>query len=214
MNSLSLKKKLAIGFGTLLLILIIMAIVSYNALHQLDVLSDQVEDRSQKVEMSTRIQAAAMMESAGIRGFLLLNQEAPLQRLEQGKHEYKEAADAIQGKLRTEEGKSLFGAIERIHEQYVGLLDQEVSLQRAQNTKGALDILTNQSAPLSRELEKAIETFISHEHQAKKQIMDEQSATESKAETLVLTLAVIGVLTGIGVALLIVRSITSARGRR
>jgi len=87
MNSLSLKKKLAIGFGTLLLILIIMAIVSYNALHQLDVLSDQVEDRSQKVEMSTRIQAAAMMESAGIRGFLLLNQEAPLQRLEQGKHE-------------------------------------------------------------------------------------------------------------------------------
>jgi len=132
--------------------------------------------------------------------------------LEQGKHEYKEAADAIQGKLRTEEGKSLFGAIERIHEQYVGLLDQEVSLQRAQNTKGALEILTNQSAPLSRELEKAIETFISHEHQAKKQIMDEQSATESKAETLVLTLAVIGVLTGIGVALLIVRSITSAIG--
>ena len=38
MNSLSLKKKLAIGFGTLLLILIAMAIVSYNALHQLDVL--------------------------------------------------------------------------------------------------------------------------------------------------------------------------------
>src|SRR6266568_3221075 len=212
MNSLSLKKKLAIRFGTLLLILSAMAIVSYNALHQLDVLSDQVEDRSQKVEMSTKIQSAAMMESAGIRGFLLLNQEAPLERLEQGKHEYKEAADAIQGKLRTEEGKSLFGAIERIHEQYVGLLDQEVSLQRAQNTRGALEILTNQSAPLSRELEKAIETFISHENQAKKQIKDEQSATESKTETLVLTLAVIGVLIGIGVALLIVRSITSAIG--
>ena len=69
MNSLSLKKKLAIGFGTLLLILIIIAIVSYNALHQLDVLSDQVEDRSQRVEMSTKIQAAAMMESAEIRVF-------------------------------------------------------------------------------------------------------------------------------------------------
>src|SRR5437762_2347597 len=103
MDRLSLKKKLAIGFGTLPLILVVMASLAYRAFSQLDVLSDQVDDRAHKVELTRTIEAASMKESAGIRGYLLLNQESLLDRLEEGKREYKESADGIREKLRTEE---------------------------------------------------------------------------------------------------------------
>src|SRR5262245_3932657 len=88
MDSVKLKTKLGLGFGTLLLVLAVMVLVSYRAFVQLDALTDQVEDRSRKLELARAIDASVMKESSGIRGFLLLNQEPMLDRVEDGKREY------------------------------------------------------------------------------------------------------------------------------
>jgi len=42
-----------------------------------------------------------MKVSSGIRGFLVLGQGSMLDRVEEGKREYKESADGIREKLRT-----------------------------------------------------------------------------------------------------------------
>src|SRR5215467_6942300 len=205
-----LRTKLGIGFGALLLVLALTAFVSYQTFIQLDALTNQVEDRSHKLELARSIEAAVMKESSGIRGFLILGQESMLDRVEEGKREYKESADAIREKLRTDDGKRLFDEIDRLHENYRSYLDQEVSLKRAGKHKEALDVLRNEGAAVSRELPKAIDQFVKSEQAFKKQVLSEQDVTESRAQKLVLFLAITGVIVGIGVAVLTARSITAA----
>jgi methyl-accepting chemotaxis protein len=210
MDRVKLKAKLGIGFGALLLVLAVTVFVSYRAFIQLDALTNQVEDRSRKLELARAIEASVMKESSGIRGFLLLNQESMLDRVEQGKREYKESADAIRQKLRTEDGKRLFDEIDRLHESYSSYVGQEISAQRVGKHKEALDILTNQTGPVSRDLSKAIEQFVKNEQSFKKQAVEEQNVTEARARNAILLLAVAGVVAGVLVAALTARSITSA----
>src|SRR5215470_5069294 len=99
MDRVKLKTKLAIGFGSLLLVLAVTTVISYRAFVQLDALTDQVEDRSHKLELARAIEASEMKESSGIRGFLLVNQEPMLDRFVDARREYKDAADAIRPKL-------------------------------------------------------------------------------------------------------------------
>lgn len=210
MNRVKLKTKLAIGFGSLLLVLTVTTGFSYRTFVELDVLTDQVEDRSHKLELARTIEAAVFRESSGIRGFLLLNQESMLDRVEEGKHEYKDSADAIRQKLRTEDGKRLFDEIDRLHESYGGYLAQEISLQRAGKHKEATEVLTKQIVPVAADLSKAIDQFVKNEQTFKTQVLAEQNATESWAEALVLLLAMTGVIAGVVVAMLTARSITTA----
>ncbi len=141
MEKLSLKTKLAIVFGTLLLTLIMTAGLSYYFLSTLDALSSKVVDRAEKAELARAIEGAVMKEGYGTRGFLLLNQESMLQRVEEGRREYKEAADTVRSTLVTPQGKQLFGDIEQLHAQYMPLVDQIISLQRENKTKEALQVL-------------------------------------------------------------------------
>ena len=210
MDRVPLKAKLAIGFGALLLILCVTAVLTARRFRELNSFSTKVDERSQKVEAARALEAAAMKESSGIRGFLLFNRESMLDRLAEGRQEYKQASDAIREKIQTEEGNRLFGEIERLHRNYDDYLDREVAAQRAGRTKEARDLLANVSSPLSLELEKAIEQLVVHEQKAKQQVLDDQAATESRAESLVLALPAVGVLAGLLVATIISRSINSA----
>jgi CHASE3 domain sensor protein len=179
MEKLSLKTKLAVGFGTLLLTLAMTAGVSYYFLSTLDALSGRVVDRSEKAELARVVEAAVLKEGYGTRGFLLLNQESMLQRVEEGRREYKEAADTVCSRLVTQEGKQLFGDIEQLHAQYMPLVDQIISLQRANKTKEALQVLSTQAAPISTQLSRAADTFVDHENDKKKQIIAEQETQPS-----------------------------------
>jgi methyl-accepting chemotaxis protein len=212
MDKVPLKAKLAIGFGALLLIFGVSALLTARGFRDLNTFSTKVDEGSQKLELARAIEAAAMKESSGIRGFLLFDQESMLDRLEEGKQEYRQSADGIREKLQTEEGKRSFAEIERLHKSYVEYLDQEVALQRAGRAKEARKMLATRSTPVSVELGKATDQFVAHEQKAKQQVLDEQSATEFRAERLVLALPAIAILAGLLVATIISRSIHSAVG--
>jgi len=207
MDKVPLKAKLAIGFGALLLIFGVSALLTARGFRDLNTFSTKVDEGSQKLELARAIEAAAMKESSGIRGFLLFDQESMLDRLEEGKQEYRQSADGIREKLQTEEGKRSFAEIERLHKSYVEYLDQEVALQRAGRAKEARKMLATRSTPVSVELGKATDQFVAHEQKAK-----QQSATEFRAERLVLALPAIAILAGLLVATIISRSIHSAVG--
>jgi CHASE3 domain sensor protein len=88
MGKLSLRRKLATGLGALSLILLAIAIAAYRAVDQLGTLSNQSRRSRLEGRNGTNSSDAAMMkESSGSRGFLLLNQEATLQRVEDGKRQ-------------------------------------------------------------------------------------------------------------------------------
>ncbi len=210
MNKLSLKMKLAVGFGTLLLIVIAMGIMSYRTVNQLSTLSDQVEDRSHKVALAKNIDLAVMRESSGARGFLLLKKEDTLGRYEQGKKEYQESKDVLSRIVTSDSGKKALAEVEVAYEALVALSDKEIEFTRAGKTQEALDIVTGPAGQASKDLAKSVDEYIAHEEGAKKEIIAEQTSTEAQGRTVVLSLAVVGIFVGLGVAMLIVRSITGS----
>ena len=213
MNKLSLKMKLGVGFGTLLVILVAMGVIAYRSVDRLATLSEGLEDKSRKVVLAKDINLAVMKESSGTRGFLLLNKENTLERYEQGKREYKESRDELKRIVVSEAGKKALAEVERTYEAFLILAEQEISFHREGKTKEALEIISGPAAAANEELKKAIEEYIAHEEDSKKKGIEEQNSTESEARTTVLSLAVIGLLVGFGVAVMIVRSITRSIAR-
>jgi methyl-accepting chemotaxis protein len=209
MNKLSLKMKLGVGFGAVLLILAVMGFVAYRTVDKLDLLSNEVEERTHKVALAATINLAVMKESSGARGFLLLSQEDTLQRFEAGKREYKESVDALAGITRSEEGKKILAELERTYDAFLAPTEKYIELHRAGKTKEALDVV-GQAAAANKELVKAVDVFVAHEEKATKELVAEQNATENGARTMILSLAVVGILVGLGITVLIVRSITGS----
>ena len=209
MNKLSLKMKLGVGFGTVLLILAILGLMAYRTVDKLVALSVQVEEKSHKVLLANAISQAVTKESSGVRGFLLTNQEDALQPFEQGQREYKEIGEELSTTVTEEEGKKILGEVVRAYGTYIAIAEKEIELHRAGKTKEALDMV-NQGVAASKEVDKSLDEALAFEGRLKKEILDEQKATESTARTSVLILAAVGILIGLGVALLIVRSITGS----
>jgi methyl-accepting chemotaxis protein len=208
MKNLSLKMKLGVGFGVLLLILSVTGVYSYHAVNSLDGQADQVAERTKKTALGGTVELAVMKESSGVRGYMLTKNEDVLKRYEEGKREYKESAEALALVVKSEEGKKLLAEVQRSYDEYLVIADRSISLSRAGKTKEALDVVANQAGPASQRLAKAVDDFVAHEKQAQKEVEDEQDATVARVKTTVLSLPIIGVVIGLVVAVLITRSIT------
>ena len=88
MNKLSLKMKLGLGFGSLLIILLAMGLMAYSSVGRLADISHRVDLVMTKKDLSSQIEAAIEKQSTGIRGFLLAGKEDLLKQDEDGKREF------------------------------------------------------------------------------------------------------------------------------
>jgi methyl-accepting chemotaxis protein len=210
-NKLSLKAKLGVGFGTVLFILAMMGIIAYYTVEKLTTLSREVEDRSHKVELAKSIELAVMKESSGARGFIVLNEEDILQRYEQGKSGYTKSVGELATMVTTEAEKKALAEVGRTYDVIAAVFEKEIALRRSGETKDAMDMMSA-GAAANKDVAKAVEDFIAIQEKGKKEALAEQNATDSEARAIVLSLAVVGLLAGFGVAILIARSITGSLG--
>ena len=130
MNKLSLKMKLVVGFGVLLLQMMILGIWGYHSSEAAEKLSDEVDNAAQKEELSLLMQASIEMQSNAARGFLLTGREDMLSRDEEGKASFKQNYDELDGLVKLPEGRKLDSAIQEVYAQYRPFLDKQIELRR------------------------------------------------------------------------------------
>lgn len=214
MNKLSLKMKLGLGFGALLVILVVVAFVSYRATVAEEELSHEVEKQVQKKELSMLADRAVEMQLAGLRGFLLTGKEERLKNFEDGKALFKESSDTLGALLQTEEGKRAFAQAQQAYGEYMPYMEQAIQSRRADETKRAVDLIFSSKVSAKREeLRKNMEVIVERTDKLKKTALDQQNASEAGSKILTLSLACAGVIIGLFVAILIVRSITGGISR-
>ncbi len=214
MNKLSLKMKLGAGFGALLLIVVSLGVIGYRAAVTEDELSDEVEKQVEKKENVILTDKSMGTQLIGLRGFLLTGKEDNLKLLEEGRTRYQENTDQLEKALQTEAGKKVFADFRHTYVEYAAIMDQAVQLRRADKTKEAVDLIFNpQTAELRERLNQASIELTGMIEKLKKTAGDEQSANESKTETMMLSLAIAGIAIGLVVAFVVTRSITGAIAR-
>jgi methyl-accepting chemotaxis protein len=210
MSRMSLKMKLGVGFGTLLVILALMGVVGFRAVSQLVEASDEVDALMAKKDMASVVEASIEKQTTGVRGFLLLGREDMLKHDEEGKQEYAENMAELGKVLVTEEGKRLHREIADGYGKFRPFCDKEIELRRAGKTKEATQMLLNPEVAEARnEVRKSVAEFLAFQKKLKDEVVKKQAATEASAREMLIGLAIGGVVIGLVIAMFIAQSITS-----
>jgi methyl-accepting chemotaxis protein len=214
MNKLTLKMKLGVGFGTLLLILIALGALGYTSTGQLANISSQVDQIMAKKDMASQIEAGIEKQTTAVRGFLLAPKDNLLLHDQEGKQQYAENMEKLGQLLNHEEAKQIFVGIRSDYAQFRANCDREIQLQHGHKTKAALAVVFSPStAEVRSRLRVGIAKMAAFQDKLKVDVLKEQSAIESRVRWLVVALGIAGVVIGLGVATLITRSITGTMNR-
>jgi methyl-accepting chemotaxis protein len=214
MNKLSLRMKLGLSSGNLLVFLAAMGYLAYNSVGQLAEITARADGVMVKTYLTSQIVAATEKQTAGIRGFLLAGKADFLKDDEQGKQQFAESMDKLTKLLTLEESKKLQADIRQHYATFRIGSDREIELRRANKLKQAEALMFNPQMNQARiQMRSALFDMAAVEDQARKQIVKEQTAMESHVRFMVVIIAFAGMLIGMGIAQLIARSVSRAIAR-
>src|SRR5258708_6058061 len=130
MNKLSLRMKLGLGSGNLLLFLAAMGYLAYNSVGQIAEIAARADQVMVKANLASQIDAAMEKQTSGIRGFLLLGKEDLLKPDNDGKQQFAESMDQLSKLLVLEESRKLQTDIRQSYSAFRASSDREIALNR------------------------------------------------------------------------------------
>src|SRR5690348_13900031 len=207
-KKLSLKVKLAGGFGALLVALALMGFAGYSAIEKLSVFTDEMSKQMQKKQYALDVDGGVELQTSSTRGYLLSGKDDVLKRRDEGIAEFDTAFPKLQALLQTEAGKAVASRIESDSKELRQLQQHAIDLRRAGNQKAAAESLFTEDAIRVRaDLEKSVEDLKGLIEKLQEKALKEHEDTEAATVRYLLTLLGAGVLVGVVVSVLIVRSI-------
>jgi methyl-accepting chemotaxis protein len=207
----TLRTKLALGFGALVLALAATSVVSYYSLDQISYTTEKVDAAVQKKELVMQMQLAVERQKTGIRDLLLLRGEKNSQDLDEGRRAFRNAADKFSPLLETEQGKKLFRDLVQTSTQYQSAVDRVAELAAAGKTKEAVALAYGADLRQLRESVAAgITAFLQREDNRKKEAQDAQQTIQTRSRWTVLLLAAAGLVIGSTIAILVPRSLSQS----
>ena len=150
MNKISLKMKLALGFGSLLVILAMVAGTGYYATSRMEEANATAVFNLKKANLSQSMESGIEKETTGVRGFMLGGKEDLLKHDEEGQKQFKDSADQVEKMLVTEKGKKYFADISAEHREFRAFCDKEIELRRAGKTAEAIALVFSPEVAESR----------------------------------------------------------------
>ena len=127
----SLKAKLAAGFGTLLVILVGMGVISYTSTQKLSDLSAFADKKATGRFLGESIDSLINNQKAEYRLFLLTNRETEMTGYVENNRILAEDFDKLEATLTSEKGKELFAHLRQVLGDYHGIVDRVVELHRS-----------------------------------------------------------------------------------
>jgi methyl-accepting chemotaxis protein len=214
MKKLSLKMKLGVGFGTLLIITAAIGIISYNSMQRLAELAGWVDYRAQERFLTISIDSLINNQKSEYRNYLLSDNQEEMTRYAENSQKLEEDFNQLEAMLTTQEGKETVSRYRQLLGEYHVMVDRVVELHRAGKQKEALAVTSEpRSESMRAELGKTAVSFLEQVKKLKEAANAEEAATGKRTTLLVSILAILGIIVGLSVAVVIVRSITGSVGR-
>jgi methyl-accepting chemotaxis protein len=214
MKSLGLKAKLAMGFGTLLAMLILTASVGYYSTGRVIAAAEDVTVSLKRKEVATAIELGVRKQIRSASDYVINGDEASLQQYGQDKQEVARQLNDLSKMLSTEKGKALLEKIRQSTDRMSAITDQEIALKHQSRAYEANDLA---SGPKTQENIKSVVADCAEleawEDQLAKNELNVERQTEHQANRITLALVACGLFVGIVIAVLIGRSITRSLTR-
>ena len=205
---LALNLKIAIGFGSLLLISAVLGGVGYRASVNNQSLSRKVLTNTQKKDLTRAVQLSLEHQRVGIRDLLM--DRDPWQFLA-GRKEYAESMTKLKPLLNSETSKQRYALIEAAYATYSARYDKVISLHQAGQRKQALDLFTEHAALLTyKDLEHKTNDLAGWYEDHTREADDNQTQADAQTRRLMMILVPTALVLGALIAVVIARSIIDA----
>ncbi len=210
MRTLSLRMKLGVGFGTLLLILVVVGVVSYASLQKAVELSATAGDKDRAVIVLRTIEARINDQKAEVSGFLLDDsRQEEMDRYANNARILAANLSQLELLILTDKGKQMLAQIREGSEGYGRAMAHVIELQRSGKPKEAVQLLYQpQTVALRDQTAKAVAALVERGEQLAASTRQDQKAAESRAVTLLLAFVIAGLIVGFAMTLYIARNIT------
>ncbi len=208
MKKLSLKAKLWINCGALLLILLLVGGMALKTAINTQTLAATVKFNAHKQNLTAEIQLAIEKEKVGGRDALLHDDN---KYLTAARAEFQQKMDELQPLLTSPTSHQLFAAIREQNAKYNRLVDQEIQKHQAGDQPGALEIFNGEEAKQVRaDLKKSTDDLIAWYGNLADEASNAQIAGNKSAVSVIPIETCVGFVIGIGIAILVIRSLVAS----
>jgi len=216
-RNLKVSSRLALGFGVVSLLLAAVVVLGIRSLASVsDNVDEMVKDKYPKVVLSYDLIGDTHETAIAMRNMVISDSTETTRReqarIESARGEIQAGLDQLKQRIRSDQGKQLFGAIIEQRQKYQVAQDQFIRLISEGKRDEARDVLLSQAEPLQVGYLKAIEKLIGYQNtlmeNSGKDATDEYVSVRNE----LLVLGVLAVLLGIGMAFWITLSLTRTLG--
>jgi len=210
MQNMSLKGKLALGFGILLAFLCAMGGLSYHAIERLSVLTDNLTKQLLKGQIADNVDSDLELQTTGARGYLLSGNPKVLERRSLGITKFDSDTQKLAGMLQTERGKFLMAQLQTSAAELRQVQGHAIELRQAGKEKEAVEwIFTEHNSQIREQTEKTIDDLKEQIQQLQDAAYKEHAATETFTFRFTVILAIAAIVLGLAAAYFVTRSTTA-----
>src|SRR5260370_16738818 len=159
MKAMGLRAKLAMGFGTLLAMLILTGLVGYHSTGKVIAAAEDVTFSLKRKEVATAIELGVRKQIQSASGYVFNGDQASLSQYGQDKQDVAQRLSELSKMLSTEKDKSLFSKIQQSTDRMTVITEQEISFSRENRSYEANDLA---SGPKTQQIMTAIAPDSSH----------------------------------------------------
>lgn len=203
------KRKLLVSFsGVLALLAIITGITFFQFSSVDDSYSSVIEDRVEKIVLSTKMVDAIRTEQISLRGYLVNDTDKYLSAFQESKNTFKQATDKYSKLSLDSEAKDILDELNGYAAEYETLAGKLIALKDQDDEKAYIDLMNKQGAPLTLKLNEVSEEAINYQQSALLEKSDALSDQVTGVQRVILIISVIAIIAGFAIALIINRNIS------
>ncbi len=200
--------KIAIGFGSLLAIIAAMGLVGYRSAATSEKTAHEMESYSSMMDMTSSMQQAILLVRIDTRDVLMGRGNERPHLLELRVAEYRQAMDDLIPLVTSEEDRALCTQAVLAADNFFIRNDKAIALYNGGDEAGAINLYKeSDGSVLNNALTTAMHDMTAAFWQQRQDALSRQMTTDRRSKTLMLILALAGLLVGSTIAYVIARSI-------
>jgi methyl-accepting chemotaxis protein len=213
LTNLKIGTRLALGFGVILVLLLVVVGVGLNRMGAIASNTDEIVTHyNVQLARATDLSEQANIIARMVRTVLIMDsavdKKVNLERIAKAREAYGEAAKQLEATLRSPESKAIFAEIEASHQKNRDPNNQVLTLALAGKEREAIRVLMEQARPTEQALQASINKAVKFFDEAIAKRHAQATESHKQALLAMLILAAVALTIGLVFSVLITRSIT------
>jgi methyl-accepting chemotaxis protein len=200
MRRVTVAMKMLLGFGSVLLILLVISGFSIYEMSAIPHTYESLLDSNvQKTNLIHQLVEASKEVQLGNRGYLLMGSETALTAYDDNKAVYEKLIQELTPMIQEKTEKELFAGLKQDQDQYIQVAEKTIALKKA-NDPSYVSVLSEGGAPLVKDFQEKANQMIKDQTDSVTHVRSEIQAKVQAVQTSLLILSVIAFLLGGAIA--------------